>query len=360
MPVRTFSDWNRPPPGFLEIDLVSDCGGTPSGSFIHNLVADVCTGWTEAVPLLVREQSLVVEGLEAIGRQAPFQVLGIDSDNDSAFINETLVQYRARRGIEFTRSRAYRKNDQAWTEQKNGSAIRRFTGHERYSGRIARQTMVHLYEAVRLHVNYFQPSFKLLEKMRDGAKTIKRYSPPAAPCDRLMQDGTITCQKKEGLSEYRSGLDPVALLRSIREAQSALAAISSPQPQETVSGDSPERFLALLPSLWQQGEPRTTHKARVRPPRHWRTRKDPFEGVWCDVLLWLEKDPDTNAKDLLARMRKAHQDRYGDAQLRTLRRRVKDWRDVMAKKLVYAAPDEPVLERKDRGELVLAGIGIRG
>ena len=92
VPVRTYDDWNRPPPGFLEIDLVAHCGGSLSGSFIHSLVAtDVWTGWTEAVPLLAREQSLVVEGLEAIGRQLPFPIRGIDSDNDSVFINATLT-----------------------------------------------------------------------------------------------------------------------------------------------------------------------------------------------------------------------------------------------------------------------------
>ena len=120
VPVRTFADWNNPPPGFLEIDFVLHCGGPLSGSFIHSLVAtDVCTGWTEAVPLLAREQSLVIEALEAIARQLPFPVLGIDSDNDSAFINETLIRWCDERGIEFTRSRSYRKNDQAWIEQKN-------------------------------------------------------------------------------------------------------------------------------------------------------------------------------------------------------------------------------------------------
>ena len=68
----TYDDWDRPPPGFLEIDLVAHCGGPLSGSFIHSLVAtDICTGWTEAVPLLAREQSLVVEGLEAIGQRLP-------------------------------------------------------------------------------------------------------------------------------------------------------------------------------------------------------------------------------------------------------------------------------------------------
>ena len=209
-------------------------------------------------------------------------------------------------------------------------------------------------------VNYFQPSFKLLEKTRDGATVIKRYSPPATPCDRLTQGDTITAKTKEELNVYRAGLDPVALLRSIREAQSAMAAMSSPQLQETPHSESIDRFLARLPSLWQQGEARPTHKARVRPPRHWRTRKDPFDGVCCDVLLWLQKDPDTNAKDLLAKLREAYPGRFGDAHLRTLQRRVKDWRGVMAKRLVYSTSDEPASERSEKVELVLVGVGNKG
>ena len=86
---RTFTDWNKPPPGYLEIDLMAHCGDSMSGSFVYSLVAtDVCTGWTEAVPLLAREQSLVVAGLEAIAAQLPVSVLGIDSDDDSVFIND--------------------------------------------------------------------------------------------------------------------------------------------------------------------------------------------------------------------------------------------------------------------------------
>ena len=98
--------------------------------------------------------------------------------NDGAFINETLIQYCADRGIEFTRSRAYRSNDQAWIEQKNGSVVRRFVGHDRYSGQVAGQTMAYLYGAGRLYVNYFQPSFKLIDKTRDGSTTVKHYSQP--------------------------------------------------------------------------------------------------------------------------------------------------------------------------------------
>ena len=84
---------------------MAHCGGPLSGSFIHSLVVtDICTGWTEAVPLLARDQSLVLAGLKAIRRQLPFPIRGIDSDNDGAFINETLFEWTCQQGIEFTRS----------------------------------------------------------------------------------------------------------------------------------------------------------------------------------------------------------------------------------------------------------------
>ena len=172
----------KPEPGYLEIDLVAHCGGTVTGSYISSLVVtDVCSGWTEAIPLLAREQSLVVVGLEAVSRVFPVPIRGINSDNDSVFINETLLSYCEERGIEFTHSRAYRKNDQAWIEQKNGSVVRRFVGHDRYSRPMAGQTMAHLYGAMRLYVNHFQPSFQLLDPSREGGSVKKRYSTPGAP-----------------------------------------------------------------------------------------------------------------------------------------------------------------------------------
>ena len=279
IPVRTFADWHAPPPGFLEIDLVVHHGGSLWGSMIHSLVAtDICTGWTEAVPLLAREQSLVVAGLEAIGRQLPFSVKGIDSDNDSVFINETLIKYCAERGIEFTRSRPYRKNDQAWIEQKNGAVVRHFVGHDRYSGSVAGQTMAHLYGAVRQYVNYFQPSFKLVEKTRHGSRVVKRYSPPATPCDRLLQHDAVSAEMKAALREYRVKLDPVALLHAIREAQSALAAVTFPEIRPTPSGESLEQFLAKLPDLWRQDAAHTSRERRVQPPAHLANSARPFRG----------------------------------------------------------------------------------
>ena len=110
------------------------------GSFIYSLVAnDVCSGWNEGVPLLAREQCLVAAALEGIAKQMPFPVPGNDcnkdSDNDSMFTNDTLTHYSADRGIEFTRSRGYQKNDQAWIEQESGAVIRRFMGHAETRGK---------------------------------------------------------------------------------------------------------------------------------------------------------------------------------------------------------------------------------
>ena len=153
-------------------------------------------------------------GLKAIGQHLPFPIRGIDLDNDSVFIKERLVQYCADQGIEFTRSRVYRSNDQAWIEQKNGSVVRHFVGHDRYSGQVAGQTMAYLYGALRLYVNFFQPSFKLIDKTRDGATTVKRYSQPTTPCDRLIQHDTTGDGLQALLNEYRAGLDPVLLLHT--------------------------------------------------------------------------------------------------------------------------------------------------
>ena len=290
IPVRTFSDWKEPEPGYLEIGLVAHCGGTVTGSYISSLVVtDVCSGWTEAIPLLAREQSLVVTGLEAVSRVFPVPIRGINSDNDSVFINETLLSYCEDRGIEFTRSRAYRKNDQAWIEQKNGSVVRRFVGHERYSGPMAGQTMAHLYGAMRLYVNHFQPSFQLLERTRDGGSVKKRYSTPATPCDRLLWRDDVSEELKAVLRDSRAELDPVSLLHTIREAQSALATINATDSANVAQSASLEHFLSSLPELWRQGEVRPTHVPKRSKRRGQRTRPDPFEGVWCEILDWLQQ-----------------------------------------------------------------------
>lgn len=148
IPVRTFADYGDAQPGLLEIDFVSHGGTSMQGVFLWSWVAtDVCSGWTEAVPLVAREQSLVVEGLEVLRRQFPVPIKGIDSDNDSAFINDTLLGYCQQQKWQFARSRAYHKNDQAWIEQKNGAVVRRFVGYQRHAGVAAGQCLARLYAA---------------------------------------------------------------------------------------------------------------------------------------------------------------------------------------------------------------------
>lgn len=340
IPIRTFSDWDMPPPGYFEIDFVVHGGNSMAGSFIHTLAAtDVCSGWTECIPLLAREQSLVVEGLEVIRRQLPFPILGIDSDNDSAFINDTLLAYSKDQDIEFTRSRAYRKNDQGYIEQKNGAVIRRFVGYDRYTGIVAGQALAHLYQAIRLYVNNFQPSFKLREKSREGARVRRSYHKPATPCDRLLSHPNIDIETKQKLRLYRRKLDPVRLLHHIRNDQAALVALASPDDATGPQRKSLDQFLSQLPTLWRSGEARPTHRKPAAQPRYWRTRKDPFEAVWPEILRWLQAEPDATAKALFERLQTEYPDRFINGQLRTLQRRVREWRQIMAKKLVFACLD---------------------
>ena len=191
-------------------------------------------------------------------------------------------------------------------------------------------------------MNYFQPSFKLVEKTRDGARVTKRYDKPATPGDRLLEHGSVGVEVKDRLRENRARLDPVVLLHTIRQAQSALVAVTSPEGQAAPNRESLEQFLSQLPDLWRLGEVRPTHAQRDARPRTWRTRKDPFEGAWSDVLLWLQQEPDATAKALLERVRPLYPGRFTDGQLRTLQRRVRQWRGVMAKELIYASADQPM------------------
>lgn len=208
IPIKTFSDWKDPLPGFLEMDFVVHGGGSMAGEYLHSLVlTDVCSGWVEAVPLLAREQTLVVEGLKRIRKQMPVAMGGIDSDNDGAFINDTLASYCKQEGIVFTRSRVHHKNDQAWIEQKNGAVIRKMVGHQRFSGIVAGQALAQLLQAVRLYVNYFQPSFKLRERLREGSRVKKLYHPPATPCDRLLAHEKVDDTVKAFLRKQHAQLE---------------------------------------------------------------------------------------------------------------------------------------------------------
>ena len=340
VPVRTFADWRDPPPGFFEVDMVEHCGGSKvGGDFVHTLtLTDIASGWTECVAMPVRNQALVVEALCIVGAVLPFGMLGVDTDNDSAFMNQTVFDYCQAHGLEQTRSRAYRKNDQAWVEQKNGSIVRRLVGYGRLSGLPATRALAQLYSASRLYVNFFQPSFKLKSKSRDGARVHKTYYPPATPCNRLLASARVSEQVKRKLRVQFEQLDPVLLLRDIREAQQVLSDFAaSPAGTSTSSVGSVEvtAFLDSLATAWKAGEVRPTHRKSPLPERWWRTRADPFEHAWGVVEGWLDDAPTATAKELMERLSIMLPDAYQTkAQLRTLQRRVKAWRAEKAKDLI--------------------------
>jgi len=266
--VRTFADWNEPPPGSMEMDLVAHCGQVNQGSYINSLVlTDIASGWTECAPLVVRESGLLIETLEQIRRSLPFSLRALDVDNGGEFVNESMIQYCLRHGIELTRSRPYRKNDQAWIEQKNGAVVRKHLGYERFEGIAAGDALARLYGVSRLFVNFFQPSFKLAEKHRDGARVFKRYHAPQTPCERPLQAESIPELTKVKLREVRDGLDPLRLLEEMRTMQLQMIAISKGEKTTAppVQPSDLTAFLASLSSAWRAGEVRPTHGAAVNP-----------------------------------------------------------------------------------------------
>ncbi len=190
IPIRTSADWDDPAPGFVEADLVAHSGLRLAAASL--VLTDIATGWTECAPLLVREQTLLSTVLTELRKQLPFALLGLDTDNDTVFMNETLKAYCAAANIVFTRCRPYRKNDQAFVEHKNGAVVRRMVGYRRFEGLEAATLLAKLYRSARLFVNFFQPSFKLIAKQRDGARVRKTYSPPATPHQRLVADARIS------------------------------------------------------------------------------------------------------------------------------------------------------------------------
>ncbi|WP_259460920.1 DDE-type integrase/transposase/recombinase [Paraburkholderia sp. BL23I1N1] len=225
IPVRTFANWRDPPPGFFEIDMVEHCGGSKTdGEFVHTLtLTDIASGWTECVAMRTRNQMLVIEAFEKLAADLPFSMLGVDSDNDTAFMNQSVFDYCKGHGLEQTRSRAYKKNDQAWVEQKNGAVVRRLVGYGRLSGNNAKNALAQLYASSRLYINFFQPSFKLKSKTRDGARVHKVYLAPATPCDRLLAYDSVEPAIKEKLKAQFNSLDPVRLLQEMRMAQQTLS-----------------------------------------------------------------------------------------------------------------------------------------
>jgi hypothetical protein len=216
IPIRTFADWNEAQPGFVELDLVAHCGESTAGPYLQTLVAtDIRTGWTECLPLAHRSQAEVSAAVALLRAQLPFALLGIDSDNDGAFINETLLSYCQAQAITFTRCRPYHKNDQAHVEQKNWTIVRQTIGYRRHESPEALAWLRTIYADLRLFVNFFQPVQKLLAKERHGARVRKQYDLAQTPHERVMAVPEVSGVAELWLQQQYLQLNPAELKRRI-------------------------------------------------------------------------------------------------------------------------------------------------
>lgn len=359
IPIRTFAEWDDIRPGFMEADSVAHCGTSAEGAYLHTLVlTDVATGWTECLPLLHRSQDAVVQALDQAQRLLPFPLLGLDTDNGGEFLNNHLLDYCARQEITFTRGRAYRKNDQCYVEQKNGSVVRQLVGYDRFEGERAYRQLAELYRAVRLYVNVFQPSLKLRVKRRDGSHVYREYDRAQTPLQRLLAADVLDAGARERLSALFVALDPVRLPRHLQLLQEALwrhAVVPQPLAPDP---SAPARFSVAARGLAAEGEPegllrdlartgptRKYHRSpKTRGPRTYRTRPDPFAEEWDEIQSWVARAPERTAKSIFQELQQRDPARHPAGQLRTLQRRIKELRAkaILAFSDGWLAEDTPL------------------
>ena len=336
IPIRTFQEWNETQPGFLEADLVAHCGADVEGGYVYTLtLTDVATGWTECLPLLYRSRETVLAAIQRARTLFPFPILGLDTDNGGEFLNVDLVAYCEHEHITFTRGRPYQKRDQCFVEQKNNAIVRQVVGYDRFAGERAFRQLTELYRALRLYVNYFQPSMKLQSKQREGEKVHYVYDSAKTLLQRLLLSGVLSAQKKQELTEAAQSLDPMRLFQQIAQLQHAVfrcAASCSPFVSNTLpapirvfsverctTGNIPTESSVPCPAAGLH----TLYREQERRKRvlGWRrTQKDPFEGEWEQIMFWLIANPERSSGDIFRELQRLSPGRYHPLQIRTLQR----------------------------------------
>jgi hypothetical protein len=216
VPIRTWSEWRDMKPGSVQADLVLHCGESTEGFYLTSLcVIDVATGWTELEAVWGLGQHRVTAAVHLARGRLPFELHALHTDNGAEFINQTLFAYCRREQISFSRGRPYKKNDQAYVEQRNYLAIRRLVGHDRLRSQKAQRLLHQLYSLLRLQLNFLRPVRKLVSKQRLGAKVVKHYDQPRTPYQRLLESACLTEQIAHDLALVRDRINPAELQRRI-------------------------------------------------------------------------------------------------------------------------------------------------
>ncbi len=229
IPIRRGRDWDDAALGFMEIDTVAHGGGSARGEFCFTLDAtDVASGWTELRAVRNKAEVHTLGAMRAIRERMPFELLGIDSDNGSEFINAHFLRYCEAEGLVFTRGRPYTKNDGCFVEEKNWSVVRRVVGYARYEGDEACALLNDIYDRQRILANYFMPSQKLVSKTRDGARVVRFHDDALTPYRRIMKmRGVGKAARDRMRSEFKSA-DPLALRLEVHELTQRLLSLAVP------------------------------------------------------------------------------------------------------------------------------------
>lgn len=235
VPIRTWSEWKGVVAGSLQADLVLHCGESTEGFFLASLCAvDVATGWTELQPVWGTGMQRVGTAVHHVRERLPFPLQSLHTDNGSEFINHTLFNWCRQEKVGFTRGRSYRKNDQAYVEQRNWLAVRRQVGYDRLASKQAYALLGELYPLLCLHLNFLRPLRKVVAKERVGPRVIKRYDEPRTPHRRLLDSGVLSDEQRLHLQERLMNINPVELRRRI---DGLLRQIWNLAPQERKFGD---------------------------------------------------------------------------------------------------------------------------
>jgi hypothetical protein len=220
IPVRTFWRWDDKQPGFCEIDTVSHDGGYAAGEYAFTLSAtDAALCWSEFRALRNKARKWTVEALEDIRTSFPVPRRGIDSDNGGEFINRHLKDWCEKHRVTFTRGRQYRKNDNAYVEQKNGKIVRKTAGYARFHGEAALAALSAVYDVLNPLMNFFYPNMKCVGKLHVGQKK-KRVCEKElkTPFRRIMERTDIPEDIKLALREKKDSLDIIALQEALNTA----------------------------------------------------------------------------------------------------------------------------------------------
>src|SRR5215213_2301913 len=212
IPVKVAGEWDTNEVGNIQVDYVEHCGRSTGGQYIHTVSAvDIASGWWEGEAITARTQEATREALDRIRKRAPFRFREIHPDNDHGLINDLLWRYCRKRQIKLSRSRPYKKNDNAWVEQRNWTHVRKEVGYRRFDTTAELATLNALYACLRLYKNFFQPALKLKSKERVGGKIQRKYEPALTPYQRLLASGQLRPASEKQLRKQYESLSVVDL-----------------------------------------------------------------------------------------------------------------------------------------------------